>query len=126
MVNENLGFIKRFGVNESIIEQYIDLSDDSVLIKNTRNDSTLFVIDYSGYTKFIDKNSTEVTIGKFGYATGYFIKFEFDIDFLNTHKEITQDHILTDNKDFIEAERIVVDILLTKYPDIFTIKENNG
>ena len=121
-MNTEQSFIDKIQIKELVLFQYID-TDDTVSFINDETQVTLFTIDHSGYTNYLKEGIKEpIYIGNFCYDDNYFINFIFNEKFLANHKNsILLKIIQTSSKDFIEAERMVIKVLLNTYSSIFPI-----
>jgi hypothetical protein len=110
-------FIKWVKTPTAVLFQYINLDNDSVeFVIEDETQKTVFVIDSSGYTTFINDKNEIIKIGKFGYDSEYKVQFVFNELFDNKI-------IVTDHSQFIEAEQIAIVRILTEHNDYFKIQE---
>lgn len=110
-------FIKWIKTPEATLFQYINTDTDAVeFVIDDETQKTVFVIDSSGYVKFIDSENKEIQIGKFGYDSNYKVQMVLN--------EVFGGKVfVTDHPEFIEAEQIAIQKLVTEHNEYFKIKE---
>lgn len=121
--------IETFRVKDTTIHQSIGLENDIVTFVNCETNKIIFSMEPDCRTFYHGKDHKRIYIGKFGYTDSYAIKFVYDEAFaLNNNVGAADnrtifffDSRLTAIKDFIKAEKVFVDTVLTNYPEIFKI-----
>lgn len=118
MAKSLLGEVRPLGV---VLYQYIDTKDDSVIFTQNNKDQPVFVIDSEGYMFFVDKQNNKTLIGKVKYGREWVIRFVFDLKFFDSHELLCPMAFKTPEKEFIEAERFVVEKLVREHNNIFNL-----
>lgn len=109
-------FIKWIKTPEAILFQYFNNDNDSVeFVIDDETQKTVFIIDSSGYVKFINSENKEIEIGRFSYDSKYRVQLVLN--------EIFSGKVfVTGHPEFIEAEQIAIERLVTDHNDYFKIK----
>lgn len=118
MAKPLLGSIRPLGI---VLYQYFDTKDDSVIFTQNNPEQPIFVINNDGYMFFVDKQNNKTLIGKVKYGREWIIRFVMDLKFYDSHELICPMAFKTPEKEFIEAERYVVNELVRSHNNIFNL-----
>ncbi len=110
-----ISHIKTFRINDDCITQSINCENDTVIFTDDSKGKIIFTMDSDCRTHYYDKDDKKVFIGKFSYTDEYYVKFNFDVEFLKSQPDITFKEIVYDSNDFIKSEELLVYSFLYDY-----------
>jgi len=116
-----------------VLFQYIDLDTDAVTFCEDLSPDKqvdIFTMESDCTTYCLTTKGDKLLLGKFKYIdkinykqniNTQVISFEFDIKFLEKHKNVTMLDVTFATNDFLKAECRLVELLLSMYPTIFML-----
>jgi hypothetical protein len=122
MAKSYLGSVRPLGI---ALHQYTDTSDDSVIFVEEQNSKKpVFIFNNDTELFFVDKQNVKTHIGKVKYGREWIIRFVFDLKFFDNHELLCPMAFKTPDKEFIEAERFVIEKLVREHNNIFNLSAN--